>query len=63
MTIHAIDKNMKISSIIIDYRDRPDGSESVNTYSDGFKVLRTQIGCISIIDHWHIMQGISAYQC
>ena len=42
MTIHAIDKNMKISSIIIDYRDRPDGSESkLNTYSDGFKVLRT----------------------
>lgn len=27
---------------MIDYRDRPEGSESkLNTYSDGFKVLRT----------------------
>ena len=42
MSIHAVDKNMNITNIIIDYRDRPDGSESkLNTYSDGFKVLRT----------------------
>ncbi len=42
MTIHAIDKNMQIDNVIIDYRDRPDGSESkLNTYSDGFKVLKT----------------------
>lgn len=28
--------------MIIDYRDRPAGSESkLNTYSDGFRVLRT----------------------
>ncbi len=43
MTIHAIDKNMYVENVIIDYRDRPDGSESkLNTYSDGIKVL----GCI-----------------
>ena len=42
MTIHAIDKNMQVENVIIDYQDRPDGSESkLNTYSDGFKVLRT----------------------
>ncbi len=42
MSIHAIDKHMAVSNVIIDYRDRPDGSESkLNTYSDGFKVLRT----------------------
>lgn len=42
MSIHAIDKNMQVENVIIDYRDRPEGSESkLNTYSDGFKVLRT----------------------
>lgn len=42
MTIHALDKNMKIDHVIIDYRDRPDGSESkLNTFKDGFKVLKT----------------------
>ncbi|MBQ9609551.1 MAG: glycosyltransferase [Lachnospiraceae bacterium] len=42
MSIHAIDKNMFVENEIIDYRDRPEGSESkLNTYSDGFKVIRT----------------------
>ncbi|XOQ45071.1 MAG: Undecaprenyl-phosphate 4-deoxy-4-formamido-L-arabinose transferase [Clostridium sp.] len=42
MTIHALDKNLKIRSIAVPYRDRPSGSVSkLNTYSDGFKVLRT----------------------
>lgn len=42
MSIHAIDKNMYIDNVIIEYRDRPEGSESkLNTYSDGFKVLFT----------------------
>lgn len=42
MSIHAIDKNMHIANVVIDYRDRPAGSESkLNTYSDGFKVLKT----------------------
>lgn len=42
MTIHAIDKNMYVQNLIIDYRDRPCGSVSkLNTYSDGFKVLIT----------------------
>lgn len=42
MSIHAADKNMFVENIVIEYRDRPEGSESkLNTYSDGFKVLRT----------------------
>ncbi|HIU58380.1 MAG TPA: glycosyltransferase [Candidatus Ornithomonoglobus merdipullorum] len=42
MTIHAVDKRMPVKNVIIDYRDRPDGSESkLNTYSDGLKVLAT----------------------
>lgn len=42
MTIHAVDKNMYVSNVIIDYRDRPEGSQSkLNTYSDGFKVIKT----------------------
>ncbi len=42
MSIHAIDKNMFIENVVIDYRDRPEGSVSkLNTYSDGFKVLKT----------------------
>lgn len=42
MSIHAIDKNMLVENVVITYRDRPDGSESkLNTFSDGFKVLKT----------------------
>ena len=42
MSIHAADKNMFVENVIIEYRDRPEGSVSkLNTYSDGFRVLRT----------------------
>lgn len=42
MSIHAADKNMFVENSVITYRDRPEGSESkLNTYSDGFKVIRT----------------------
>ncbi len=42
MSIHAVDKNMLVENVVIEYRDRPEGSESkLNTYSDGFKVLKT----------------------
>lgn len=42
MTIHAVDKNLFIENVVVDYRDRPHGSESkLNTFSDGFKVLKT----------------------
>lgn len=42
MSIHAIDKNMRVENAVIQYRDRPDGSESkLNTCSDGFRVIMT----------------------
>ena len=42
MTIHALDKKMKLENVLIDYRDRPEGSVSkLNTVSDGIKVLKT----------------------
>lgn len=44
MSIHAIDKNMFVENVVIEYRDRPQGSESkLNTYSDGLRVLNTII--------------------
>ena len=42
MTIHALDKNLHIKSVEVEYRDRPTESISkLNTYTDGFKVLKT----------------------
>ena len=42
MTIHSVDNNFKIVEIPIEYRDRPkDSSSKLNTYSDGFKVIKT----------------------
>lgn len=42
MTIHAVYNNLQIENVVVDYRDRPEGSESkLNTVSDGLKVLRT----------------------
>lgn len=41
MTIHAVHNNMQVENVIVDYRDRPAGSESkLNTYTDGFRVIR-----------------------
>lgn len=42
MTIHAVYNQLQIDNVIVEYRDRPEGSESkLNTYSDGFRVLGT----------------------
>lgn len=62
MSIHAVDKNMFVENVVVDYRDRPEGSVSkLNTYSDGVKVLKTIarlyrtykplgfFGCISLV--------------
>ena len=44
MTFHALDRNYKIVEIPITYRDRPEGSVSkLNTFSDGFRVIKTII--------------------
>ena len=42
MSIHAVDKNMQVENVVVEYRNRPEGSVSkLNTYSDGIKVLGT----------------------
>ncbi|MBE6148365.1 MAG: glycosyltransferase [Firmicutes bacterium] len=42
MTIHAVDKNYRLVEVPVNYKDRPEGSESkLNTYKDGAKVLKT----------------------
>ena len=44
MTIHAVDKNLNLENVIIEYRDRQEGSVSkLNTFKDGFQVIRTII--------------------
>lgn len=44
MTIFAVHNHMQIDNVIVEYRDRPEGSVSkLNTYSDGFKVIGTVV--------------------
>lgn len=41
LSIHAVDKSWRVVEVPIDYRDRPEGSESkLSTFGDGFKVLK-----------------------
>ena len=62
MSIHAIDKNMFIDNIVIDYRDRPSGSESkLNTYSDGIKVIFTIIRLYRTYKPMHFFGIISLF--
>ena len=42
MTIHAVNNNMQIEHVVVEYRDRPGGSESkLDTVPDGVRVLAT----------------------
>ena len=60
MTIHAVDKNMQVRNVVIEYRDRPEGSESkLNTYSDGIKVLRTILRLFRTYHPFRFFGGIS----
>ena len=44
MTIHAVNYNMQVENVIVEYRDRPEGSVSkLNTFQDGMKVIRKMI--------------------
>ena len=45
MSIHALDKKFRLKEIPIEYRDRPNGSESkLNTFRDGYRVIKTLLG-------------------
>ncbi len=60
MTIHAIDKNMEVENVIVQYRDRPEGSESkLNTVGDGIKVLFTIINFYRIYKPLQFFAGLS----
>lgn len=61
MSIHAVQRNMRVENVIIEYRDRPEGSESkLNTYSDGFKVLRTILRLYRNYRPFSFFSGIAA---
>ena len=62
MSIHAIDKNMSVENVIIQYRDRPEGSNSkLNTYSDGIKVLYTIFKLYRTYKPLMFFSGIAAF--
>lgn len=61
MSIHAIDRNMNVVNHIIEYRDRPEGSESkLNTYSDGLKVINTIVRLFRICRPMKFFGAIAA---
>lgn len=44
MSIHAVNYDMQVENVVVEYRDRPEGSVSkLNTYSDGIKVIMKMI--------------------
>ena len=44
MTIHAVNYSMQVENVVVEYRDRPEGSVSkLNTYSDGMKVIHKML--------------------
>ncbi len=44
MTIHAVNYNMQVENVVVDFRDRPEGSVSkLNTYRDGMKVIHKML--------------------
>ncbi len=61
MTIHAIDKNLGIENVVVQYRDRPEGSQSkLNTFGDGLKVLCTIINLYRIYKPLQFFSALSA---
>ncbi len=61
MSIHAIDKRMQVENVIIPYRDRPEGSVSkLNTFSDGWSVIKTLIRLFRIYNPLAFFGSISA---
>ncbi len=44
MTIHAVDHNMQVEHVVVEYRDRPEGSVSkLHTIKDGIRVIETML--------------------
>ena len=52
MTIHAVDKNLRMENVIIEYRNRPEGSSSkLDTYKDGVRVLKMIVRLSDYIEY------------
>ena len=68
ISIHALDKKFLLKEVPINYRDRPEGSESkLNTFKDGFKVIKELVllfknykpfACFSMISILFLMLGL-----
>ncbi len=44
MTIHAVNYNMQVDNVVVEYRDRPEGSRSkLNTFKDGVRVIHKML--------------------
>lgn len=44
MTIHAVNYNMQVENVVVEFRDRPEGSVSkLNTYRDGARVIHKML--------------------
>ena len=64
MTIHALDKNMNIEEIAVEYRDRPQGSVSkLNTISDGMRVLCTILSLLCNYKPLCFLPVLQRYVC
>ena len=59
MTIHAVNYNMQVENVIVEYRDRPEGSVSkLNTYSDGMKVIHKMMQLYKNYKPLHFFSGL-----
>lgn len=44
MSIHAVNYGMQVENVVVEYRDRPEGSVSkLNTYKDGIRVIHKML--------------------
>jgi len=44
MTIHAVNYHMQVANVVVEYRDRPEGSVSkLNTFRDGIRVIHKML--------------------
>lgn len=56
------DKNLLMENVIVDYKDRPEGSVSkLNTYSDGFRVLGTILNLFSTYKPLRFLESLRPF--
>lgn len=60
MTIHALDRGYQVCQTPVNYRDRQEGSQSkLNTFTDGFRVMRTLINLYKDYRPMRFFTGLS----